>query len=98
LLPGPPGDAWVALVVGNNAYSGLSSLVNAADAELIAAELQRAGSSWCATPTAAACARSKFSARAEGGAEAVFYFAGHGIQVRTICTADGFPGSRRRSP
>ena len=73
--------------MGNNAYSGLSPLVNAvADAELIAAELQRAG--FAVKLVRDANRRSllreirEFSARAEGGAEAVFYFAGHGIQVQ----------------
>ena len=78
----------VALVVGNNAYAGLSPLVNAvADAELIASELQRAG--FTVKLVRDANRRTllreirEFSSRAEGGAEAVFYFAGHGIQVQS---------------
>ena len=75
-----------ALVVGNDAYTRVEPLRNAvADARLIATELKRAG--FDVTSISNVDRRSfmreviELSRRAEGGGEALVYFAGHGVQV-----------------
>ncbi len=77
----------VALVVGINAYSNVAPLINAVrDAESIAAELKEIG--FAVTLLKDANRRTlvreirEFSRRAEGGAEAVFFYAGHGLQIQ----------------
>lgn len=75
-----------ALVIGNDEYKRVEPLRNAvADAALIAAELKRAGFEVASLSNVD---RRTFlrevielSRRAEGGGEAVVYFAGHGVQV-----------------
>lgn len=75
-----------ALVIGNDAYTRVEPLRNAiADASLIAAELRRAG--FDVTAVNNVDRRSflreviELSRRAEGGGEALVYFAGHGVQI-----------------
>ena len=75
-----------ALVIGNDAYSKVEPLDNAvADAELIAGELKKAGFEVAAINNADRRAMLRevieLARRAEGGGEAVVYFAGHGVQV-----------------
>ena len=80
------GQGRYALVIGNNTYRSLPRLDNAvSDSELIAAELKRAGFEVRALSNAD---RRTFitevialSQRAEGGGEAAFFYAGHGIQI-----------------
>ncbi len=75
-----------ALVVGNDAYTRVEALRNAvADATLIAAELERAGFDVVTVRNADRRRLLRevieLSRRAEGGGEAVLYFAGHGVQI-----------------
>ena len=75
-----------ALVIGNDAYAKVEPLDNAvADAELIAGELKKAGFEVAAINNADRRAMLRevieLARRAEGGGEAVVYFAGHGVQV-----------------
>ena len=75
-----------ALVIGNNAYKAIGPLQNAVqDSEAIAAEFKRAGFE---VRTLTNVDRRTFisevialAQRAEGGGEAAFFYAGHGIQI-----------------
>lgn len=76
----------VALVVGNGAYRAVPRLANpAADAAAIAGALRAAGFSTELVRDSAKdgmeAALRRFGVAAEGAELAVFYFAGHGIQV-----------------
>ena len=83
----------VALVIGNNAYSGsLDPLANpVSDAVLISDRLRKAGfevdevHDADRAATAAALARFRNKVKAAGpGAAALFYFAGHGLQSQGV--------------
>ena len=83
-----PGQAQrrVALVVGNGAYQAVPQLANPVpDAVAVARVLQAAGFQTDlvrdADRNALAAALRRFGTAAEGAELAVFYFAGHGIQI-----------------
>lgn len=76
----------VALVIGNDSYSGVPALRNArADARAIAAALARAGYrteiKLDLNEKAMKAALRDFKRSLSGGDEAVFFFAGHGVQL-----------------
>lgn len=76
----------VALVIGNQTYSTVPSLRNArADAEAMAAALDALGFDVMLRldldDRALRQAMRDFKSRLDGGSEAVFYFAGHGVQL-----------------
>ena len=76
----------LALVVGNDAYSDLSVLRNAVnDARAVAVALEDVGFTVTkvenATRAEMATALGRFAARVQGDDVALFYFAGHGVQV-----------------
>jgi uncharacterized caspase-like protein len=76
----------VAMVVGNGAYQSLGALPNTLnDATAIAASLERIGftvfPAYDLTQAALLDEFAKFSRALEGADSAVFYYAGHGIQI-----------------
>ena len=76
----------LALVVGNDAYTELSVLQNAVnDARTVAVALEEVGFTVTrvenATRPRLAAALGRFAARLRGDDVALFYFAGHGVQV-----------------
>ena len=76
----------LALVVGNDAYTELSVLRNAVnDARAVAVALEEVGFTVTrvenATRSRLAAALGRFAARLRGDDVALFYFAGHGVQV-----------------
>ena len=76
----------VALVVGNDAYTELSVLRNAVnDARTVAVALEEVGFTVTrvenATRSRLAAALGRFAGRLRGDDVALFYFAGHGVQV-----------------
>lgn len=80
------GRTRVALVVGNQTYAMVPSLRNArADAEAMAAALDTLGFEVMLRldldDRALRQAMRDFKGRLDGGSEAVFYFAGHGVQL-----------------
>jgi formylglycine-generating enzyme required for sulfatase activity len=80
------GPARVALVVGNQNYSNVSSLRNArADAEAMATALDNLGFEVLLRmdldDRALRQAMRDFKLRLDGGSEAVFFYAGHGVQL-----------------
>ena len=85
----PPAPAAVgrwALVIGNDEYKRVEPLRNAvADSALIAVELKRAGFEVASFTNVDRRTLLRevvaLSRRAEGGGDAVIYFAGHGVQV-----------------
>ncbi len=86
LAPAWAAEKRVALVVGVGAYISVNPLANPArDAKLIAPLLRQLGFETVLVldPTRAelATAVSDFSERVEGAAVALFYFAGHGMQI-----------------
>ena len=85
---GAPSDGRtrVALVIGNQTYAMVPSLRNArADAEAMAAALDTLGFEVMLRldldDRALRQAMRDFKGRLDGGSEAVFYFAGHGVQL-----------------
>ncbi len=81
------GARQVALVVGNGAYTGAAALKNpAADARLIAESLKALGfETQLAIDVDGAGFRQalrRFAESAEGASRALFFYAGHGLQVR----------------
>jgi len=79
------GIRW-ALVIGNDSYSHISPLKNArADAKAIALALEKAGFKVMLKQdvglSAMKAAIRSFKGQLVGGDEAVFYFAGHGVQL-----------------
>jgi len=83
---GSSGPARVALVIGNQTYSSIPPLRNArADAEAMAAALDNLGFDvMLRTDLDDRSLRQtmrEFKGRLDGGSEAVFYFAGHGVQL-----------------
>ncbi len=85
-MPARAAEKRVALVVGVGAYTSVNPLTNPAkDAKLIAPLLRQLGFETVLVldPTRAelATAVSDFSERVEGAAVALFYFAGHGMQI-----------------
>lgn len=84
--PASDGRARVALVVGNQSYTTVPSLRNArADAEAMAAALDALGFEVMLRldldDRALRQAMRDFKSKLDGGSEAVFYFAGHGVQL-----------------
>jgi formylglycine-generating enzyme required for sulfatase activity len=84
--PSTDGRARVALVIGNQTYTTVPSLRNArADAEAMAAALDTLGFEVILRldldDRALRQAMRDFKSRLDGGSEAVFYFAGHGVQL-----------------
>jgi hypothetical protein len=84
--PSTDGRARVALVIGNQTYTTVPSLRNArADAEAMAAALDALGFEVILRldldDRALRQAMRDFKSRLDGGSEAVFYFAGHGVQL-----------------
>ncbi len=84
--PSSDGRARVALVVGNQSYTTVPSLRNArADAEAMAAALDALGFEVMLRldldDRALRQAMRDFKSKLDGGSEAVFYFAGHGVQL-----------------
>jgi formylglycine-generating enzyme required for sulfatase activity len=80
------GPARVALVIGNQNYATVSSLRNArADAEAMAAALDNLGFDVLLRmdldDRALRQAMRDFKSRLDGGSEAVFFYAGHGVQL-----------------
>lgn len=80
------GPARVALVIGNQTYSSVPPLRNArADAEAMAAALDNLGFEVMLRTDlddrALRQTMREFKSRLDGGSEAVFYFAGHGVQL-----------------
>ena len=76
----------LALVVGNDAYTELSALQNAVnDARTVAVALEEVGFTVTrvenATRSRLAAALGRFAGRLRGDDVALFYFAGHGVQV-----------------
>ena len=76
----------LALVVGNDAYTELSALQNAVnDARAVAVALEEVGFTVTrvenATRPRLAAALGRFAGRLRGDDVALFYFAGHGVQV-----------------
>jgi hypothetical protein len=85
-LPTPRGPARVALVIGNQSYTAVPSLRNSrADAEAMAAALDNLGFEVLLRTDlddrSLRQAMRDFKGRLDGGSEAVFYFAGHGVQL-----------------
>jgi len=80
------GPARVALVIGNQTYTSVPPLRNArADAEAMAAALDNLGFEVMLRTDlddrALRQTMREFKSRLDGGSEAVFYFAGHGVQL-----------------
>jgi len=80
------GPARVALVIGNQTYVNVPSLRNArADAEAMAAALDNLGFDVLLRldldDRALRQAMRDFKSRLDGGSEAVFFYAGHGVQL-----------------
>jgi len=85
-LPVARGPARVALVIGNQSYTAVPSLRNArADAEAMASTLDNLGFEVLLRTDlddrSLRQAMRDFKGRLDGGSEAVFYFAGHGVQL-----------------
>jgi formylglycine-generating enzyme required for sulfatase activity/uncharacterized caspase-like protein len=81
-----PAGQRLALVIGNDSYTSITKLANArADARAMAGALQQAGFEVTLrldlTRGGMLDAVRTFKARLGGGAEAVFFFAGHGVQL-----------------
>lgn len=85
-VPAAATGTRLALVIGNDTYSSVPKLANArADARAMAQALQQAGFDVTLrtdmTRSAMLDAIRTFKARLSGGNDAVFYFAGHGVQL-----------------
>ncbi|MBU3670976.1 MAG: hypothetical protein FGM43_00405 [Sinobacteraceae bacterium] len=84
--PEPRGPSRVALVIGNQNYATVPSLRNSrADAEAMAAALDNLGFDVLLRmdldDRALRQAMRDFKSRLDGGSEAVFFYAGHGVQL-----------------
>ncbi|MFH1463260.1 MAG: caspase family protein [Pseudomonadota bacterium] len=78
-------EAWVALVIGNGAYSGAAALRNPlSDAQAVAEALRQVGFSVTYERDlgniAMKQALAAFGRQLEAGGVGLFYYAGHGIQ------------------
>jgi formylglycine-generating enzyme required for sulfatase activity/uncharacterized caspase-like protein len=87
LAVGPREASRVALVIGNAAYPGVAALRNPAnDATDVAAKLRRLGFSVALKTNVSQKemlrALTDFGDKVQPGAEALFFYAGHGMQVR----------------
>lgn len=85
-MPAARGPTRVALVIGNQSYTAVPPLRNArADAEAMAAALDNLGFEVLLRTDlddrSLRQAMRDFKGRLDGGSEAVFYFAGHGVQL-----------------